>query len=340
MRPPVFVSFGEIMLRLAPPGKKRLLQTDVFEATYGGGEANVAVSLAQFGIASSFVSALPQNELGQAALNALRSWGVDTSAILRSGNRLGIYFLEHGASQRPSTVLYDRAGSSIAEIEPDSIDWNSALAGATWFHFTGITPALSAAALQTVRKGAETAKQLGLTVSCDLNYRSKLWSRDDARSVMTSLMGHVDVLLANEEDADSVFGIHASDVHSGHVDQQRYVDVARQLTDRFGFQAVGITLRESISASRNGWSGLLFAGGQPYFSRHYEVDIVDRVGGGDSFAAGVIYGLLKSMSPQDTIEFAAAASCLKHSVPGDLNVATVTEVEALLKSGGSGRVQR
>lgn len=339
---PEFVSFGEIMLRLCPPDHERLLQARSFDASFGGGEANVAVSLAQFGVRSRFLTAVPDNPLGESAVHCLRGWGVDTSRIVRSGDRLGIYFLEHGASQRPSTVTYDRRGSAISEIDQASFDWEELLSGAKWFHFTGITPALSSAAETACEDAAKTAKRLGLTVSCDLNFRRKLWTPDKAGLTMTALMPHVDVLLANEEDCEAVFGIagEGSDVDAGTIDRARYGGVARKLTDRFGFKAVAISLRESFSASRNGWSAVFYSGGQGYFSEPVEIDIVDRVGSGDAFAAGVIYGMLKGFAPQETVDFAAAAGCLKHSVPGDFNVATVAEIKALAEGGGSGRVQR
>jgi 2-dehydro-3-deoxygluconokinase len=338
----VFVSFGEIMMRLSPPGHRRLLDTSAFDMTFGGGEANVAVSLAQLGIPSRFVTALPDNDIAQACINSLRSWGVDTSCIVRWGHRVGIYYLERGAAQRPSQVIYDRKGSSISEIDPLAYNWDVVFDRAKWFHFTGITPALSSSAAVAIGEAAEAAKRLKMTVSCDLNYRSKLWTKDHARAIMTDLMPLVDVLFANEEDAESVFGIKAgkSEVTSGHLDHAWYVDVAQQLSDRFALAAVGITLRESISASRNGWSGLLFTAGKPFFSSRYEIDIVDRIGAGDAFAAGAIYGLLNSMAPQATVDIAAAASCLKHSVPGDFNIASLAEIDALVRGGGSGRVVR
>jgi 2-dehydro-3-deoxygluconokinase len=336
------VTFGEIMLRLAAPGHLRLTQTSTLEMTFGGGEANVAVSLALLGEEAAFITRLPKNDVAEAAIHSLRGFGVDTRSILRGGERVGIYFLETGASQRASTVTYDRAHSAIAEIAPGDLKWDQLLAGADWFHFTGITPALSDAAAQATRDGVQAAKKLGLTVSCDLNYRKKLWTSDKAGQVMSGLMEHVDICIANEEDAEKVFGIKAAatEVTAGKLDHGRYVEVARKLTERFKFQAVAITLRESFSASRNGWSGLYFAGGKEHFSRRHEIDIVDRVGGGDSFAAGLIYALGKKKSPSDAIEFAVAASCLKHSVSGDFNLVKLSEIEALLAGDGSGRVQR
>ncbi|MCX7824150.1 MAG: sugar kinase [Verrucomicrobiae bacterium] len=334
------VTFGEIMLRLTPPGFQRILQTSVFEVRYGGGEANVAVSLAMLGRPVAFVTRLPKNDVAQRCINELRAVGVDTSRILRGGERMGIYFLEAGASQRPSTVLYDRAHSAIAGITPDMVDWKAVFAGAKWFHFTGITPALSDSAAETCRAAARTAREMGLTVSVDLNYRKKLWSREKAGAVMGGLMSYADLCIANEEDAESVFGIKGAEVASGKIEQARYVDVARQLTERFQFKGVAITLRESLSASENGWSGLYYVGGHAHFSRRYHIHVVDRVGGGDSFAAGLIFALLRGDEPQKAVEFAAAASCLKHSVVGDFNYVTLNEVEALAAGDASGRVQR
>jgi 2-dehydro-3-deoxygluconokinase len=339
---PRIVTFGEVMLRLAPPGKLRIVQAASLDMTFGGGEANVAVSLAQLGLDAAFVTKLPKNDVAQACVNQLRGLGVDVRHIVRGGDRIGIYFLEHGAAQRASTVLYDRAGSSIAKSSPKDFDWGTIFEGANWFHFTGITPALDDDCAAACLKAAQTAQANGLTVSCDLNFRKKLWNSEKANQVMSGLMSHVDVCIANEEDAEKVFGIKAAgtEVTSGHLDHARYIAVAQQLTDRFRFKSVAITLRESFSASRNGWSGLLYTGGKPYFSRRYEIDIVDRVGGGDAFAAGLIYSMCTSKPPQESIEFAAAASCLKHSIMGDFNVVKLEEVNALLAGDASGRVQR
>jgi len=336
------VTFGEIMLRLATPGHLRLNQSPVLEMTFGGGEANVAVSLALFGEEASFITRLPKNDVAETAIQRLRGLGVDTRPILRGGERIGIYFLESGASQRASTVTYDRAHSAISEINPADLKWDTLLAGADWFHFTGITPALSDAAAQATLEGARAAKRLGLVVSCDFNYRKKLWTSEKAGQVMSGIMEYVDICIANEEDAEKVFGIKASgaEVTEGKIDHDRYVDVAKKLTERFKFKGVAITLRESFSASHNGWSALYFTGGREHFSRRYDVQIVDRVGGGDSFAAGLIYALGKKKAPQDAIEFAVAASCLKHSISGDFNLVKLSEVEALLGGDGSGRVQR
>jgi 2-dehydro-3-deoxygluconokinase len=336
------VTFGEVMVRLATPGHLRFNQTKTLEMTFGGGEANVAVSLAQWGHEAAFVSRLPRNDIAESCVQELRGLGVDTAAILRGGERMGIYFLESGAAQRPSTVTYDRAGSAISTIDPAELDWTRILRGASWFHFTGITPALSESAARAALDGATAARKLGLRVSCDLNYRKKLWSPARAQEVMTELMASVDFCIANEEDAEKVFGIKAagSDVSRGQLDRERYVEVARRLAQRFQFQGVAITLRESHSASHNGWSGLYLRDENAFFSRRYEIDIVDRVGGGDAFAAGFIHAEGNGESPQDVIEFAAAASCLKHSIAGDYNRVGLSEVEALLKGDGSGRVQR
>ena len=336
------ITFGEIMLRLAPEGYYRFVQANSFGATYGGGEANVAVSLANFGIDTAFVTKLPAHEIGQAAVNELRKFGVDTSRIVRGGNRIGIYFLEKGASQRPSKVIYDRAHSAIAEASPEDFDWNEIFQNADWFHFTGITPALNDTLAAICLDACKKAKELGLTVSCDLNYRNKLWSREKAGQVMSELCKYVDVCIANEEDAADVFGIRAAntDVTKGAVSHEGYKDVAKQLAGRFGFSKVAITLRESLSASDNNWAAMLYDGTEFYFSKKYAVHIVDRVGGGDSFGGGLIYACLNQYDPPSTIEFAAAASCLKHSVEGDMNMVSVSEVQKLAGGDGSGRVQR
>jgi len=336
------ITFGEVMMRLATPGHLRFNQSPVLEVTFGGGEANVAVSLALFGDEAAFVTRLPKNDIAETCIQKLRGLGVETGKIVRGGERIGIYFLESGASQRASTVTYDRAHSSISEIKPADLKWEEIFKGANWFHFTGITPALSDSAAQASLEAARTAKKLGLTVSCDLNFRKKLWSSEKAGQVMAPIMEFVDICIANEEDAEKVFGIKAgaTEVTEGKLDHSRYVEVATKLTERFKFKGVAITLRESFSASHNGWSGLYFTGGKACFSRRYDLEIVDRVGGGDSFAAGLIYALGKKKSPQDSIEFAVAASCLKHSISGDFNLVKLSEVEALLAGDGSGRVQR
>ncbi|MDR3276879.1 MAG: sugar kinase [Treponema sp.] len=336
------ITFGEIMLRLAPEGYYRFVQAVSYGASYGGGEANVAVSLANFGLDAALVTKLPEHEIGQGAVNSLRSFGVDTSKIVRGGGRVGIYFLEKGASQRASRVIYDRAGSAIATALPGDFDWNAIFEGASWFHFTGITPALGDGPADISLEACKTAKARGLTVSCDLNYRKNLWSREKAGAVMAKLMPYVDVCIANEEDAADVFGIRAagSDVNAGQISREGYIEVARALTDRFGFKQAAITLRESISANDNNWGAMLYVDGRSYFSKKYAVHIVDRVGGGDSFGAGLIYGSLQGMAPQETLEFAVAASCLKHSIEGDFNQVSAGEVEKLAGGDSSGRVQR
>ena len=336
------ITFGELMLRLAPEGYYRFVQVDRLGATYGGGEANVAVSLANFGTDVGFVSKLPENEIGQAAVNSLRRFGVDTSGIARGGNRIGIYYLEKGASQRPSKVIYDRAGSSFAMSGKEDYDWDKLLDGVTWFHFTGITPALGDNLADVLLDVLPTMKKRGITVSCDLNYRKKLWTRDKAREVMTKLMPYVDVCISNEEDAYDVFGIKAggTDVTKGNLDKESYKSVAKQLADKFGFSYVAITLRTSISANDNKWAGMLYDGKEYNLSKEYLIHIVDRVGGGDSFGGGLIYALMHGYDSKSAIEFAVAASCLKHSVEGDYNMVTVSEVNALASGDGSGRVQR
>lgn len=336
------ITFGEIMLRLAPEGYYRFVQADTFGATYGGGEANVAVSLANYGFDAKFVTKLPSHEIGQAAINSLRKFGVDTSYIARGGDRVGIYFLEKGASQRASKVIYDRAGSSIATAKTSDFNWKDIFAGVDWFHFTGITPALNDEVAAICQEACKAAKEANVTISCDLNYRNKLWSKEKAGQVMGELCKYVDVCIANEEDASDVFGIHAknTDVNSGTVNHEGYKEVAGQLMDRFGFKKVAITLRESISANDNHWCAMLYDGSDYYFSKKYAMHIVDRVGGGDSFGGGLIAASLFGYTPQETIEFAVAASCLKHSIEGDFNMVSVDEVTKLAKGNGSGRVQR
>ena len=336
------VTFGELMLRLAPEGYYRFLQADTFGATFGGGEANVAVSLANYGMDAAFVTKLPKHEIGQMAVNSLRKFGVDTSKIVRGGDRVGIYYLEKGASQRPSKVIYDRAHSAVAEAKPSDFDWNAIFEGVDWFHFTGITPALCPSMVEICLEACRVAKEKGVTVSCDLNYRKKLWTRDEARAAMTRLAPFVDVCISNEEDAHDVFGIDAenTDIDAGVVSHEGYKSVARQLMDKFGFKYVAITLRSSISANDNDWAGLLYDGKEYCLSKSYHMHIVDRVGGGDSFGGGLIYALLSGYKTQDAIEFAVAASCLKHSIEGDYNCVTVDEVKSLAGGSGSGRVQR
>ena len=337
------ITFGEIMMRLNPPGYLRFLQTDTFEATYAGGEANVAVSLANYGNDAAFVSKVPEHEIGQNAVNALRRYGVDTSMLLRGGPRLGVYYCEKGASQRSSKVIYDRAGSSIALAKREEFDWDAIFAGADWFHFTGITPALGGELPEICLDACKAARAKGITVSCDLNYRGKLWTREKAGEVMSRLMPYVDVCIANEEDAKDVFGIAAenTDIEAGKLDQKGYISVARQLTERFHFKAVAITLRGSISASENNWSGMLYKDGQARFARNYLIKLVDRVGGGDSFGGGLIHAMCKWPDDlQRQIEFAVAASCLKQATEFDFNLASEKEVLALAGGNASGRVQR
>jgi 2-dehydro-3-deoxygluconokinase len=339
------VTFGEIMLRLAPPGFERFLQSPGFVATFGGGEANVAVSLAGFGETVAFVTVLPEkNPVADAVIRELRSFGVDTSRIMFGKGRLGIYFLETGASQRGSKVVYDRENSAIAMAAPGSVNWERSLAGAEWLHVTGITPAISASAAALTCEALVAAKARGMTVSCDLNYRKNLWKwGKPANEVMPELMRSVSVAIANEEDVQMTLGIQSEgDVESGNIDPAQYRALSEKVLDRFpGLKSIAITLRESKSASHNGWSACVHDREKFLVSRRYEIaPIVDRVGSGDSFAAGLIYGLRKFGSHADALEFATAASCLKHSIPGDFNRVSIEEVQALMAGGGSGRVQR
>jgi 2-dehydro-3-deoxygluconokinase len=339
------VTFGEIMLRLAPPGFERFLQTPQFVATFGGGEANVAVTLASFGLPAAYVTVLPdKNPIADAAIGELRRMGVDTSRIVRGKGRVGIYYLEAGANQRASKVVYDRGQSAIALAKPGDIDWDRVFQGAGWFHITGITPAISASAADLALESVRKAREKGLTVSCDLNYRKNLWKwGKPAVEVMREMVKYVDVVIANEEDVQMTLGIQAEvDVHSGSLDRAQYQKLTDKVLEEYAnLKAIAITLRESKSASHNGWSACLNDRQGFLMSRHYDIThIVDRVGGGDSFAGGLIYGFQELPTHQEALEFAVAASCLKHSVPGDFNRLTVDEVNALLKSGGSGRVQR
>ena len=336
------VTFGEVMLRLAPENYLRFVQSEKYEATFGGAEANVAVSLANYGVDAAFVTKLPAHEIGQAAVNSLRKFGVDTTKIVRGGDRVGIYYCEKGASQRPSKVIYDRAYSSIATAKKEDFDWNKIFDGVKWFHFTGITPALSDETAEITLEACKKAKEKGITISCDLNFRKKLWSKEKAGKVMGEVCKYVDYCIANEEDAKDVFGIEAdnTDINTGKLDRNGYISVAKKLTERFNFKGVAITLRESLSANDNNWSAMLYTDGEAVFSKKYAMHIVDRVGGGDSFGGGLIYSLLNGYDAQKAIEFAVAASCLKHSIEGDYNMVSVTEVEALAKGNASGRVQR
>jgi 2-dehydro-3-deoxygluconokinase len=339
------VTFGEIMLRLTTPGFLRVVQARSFDALYGGGEANVAVSLANYGLPAQFVTRLPANDLGDACIAYLRQFNVGTEFILRGGERLGIYFLEVGAAQRASKVIYDRANSAISTISKGMVDWDKVFSQAGWFHWTGITPAISAGAAEALLEGLQAARKAGLTISCDLNFRKNLWKwGKKAGEVMPELVSYCDLAIGNEEDAEKVFGIKApeADVSSGKVDASQYRFVCEQLVKRFpNLKQVAVTLRGSLSASRNTWSGVFWDKGQFFGGPKYEIDfIVDRVGGGDSFGSGLIYGLLTYQDSQKALDFAVAASCLKHSIWGDFNLMTVDEVEKLLKGDGSGRISR
>ncbi len=339
-----FLTFGEIMLRLKTPGNERFFQSPNFEATFGGGEANVAVALSNYGLDAGFISALPDNDVGEGAIRELRSFGVDTGHIKRSGDRVGIYFLETGANQRPSKVVYDRANSSIAACKPGDFDWKQIFAGAKWLHITGITPALTQETADLSLECAKEAKAAGLTVSCDFNYRGKLWKYGkSAPEIMTELVKYVDVGIANEEDCQKCLGVTADvEVESGELDTAKYEALSAKMLDLFpNMSTIAITLRESKSADYNGWSACLRNKDGFRLSRRYEItDIVDRVGGGDSFASALIYGLNKYSDRQQSLEFAVAASCLKHSILGDFNRVSVPEVEKLMSGDGSGRVQR
>lgn len=339
------VTFGEIMLRLSTPGFSRFVQTNQFDANYGGGEANVAASLAQFGFDARFVTRLPKHEIGEAAVNSLRRFGVDTNYIVRGGERVGIYFLETGASQRASKVIYDRSDSSISNLKPGEVDWEKVFDGVTWFHWTGITPAIGKNLQECLVEACTAAQKKGITISADLNYRKKLWNEKEAQKVMVPLMQYVDVCISNEEDAEKSLGLKPdhTDVDAGKIDEGGYVALASALKKKFNFKTVAITLRESFSATRNGWSAMLMDDKDcvtPYRSKVYDITIVDRVGGGDSFAAGLIYGLLSKSTTKEALEFAVAASCIKHTIPGDFNHVSVSEVDALAQGSGSGRVER
>ena len=338
------ITFGELMLRLQPYNYERFVQCDHVEFTFGGGEANVAVSLANYGMDATYVTKLPAHAIGQAAVNSLRRYGVDTTKIVRGGDRVGIYFNEKGASQRGSVCIYDRANSAISKATREDFDWDAIFEGVDWFHFTGITPALGANVVEICKDACKAAKAHGLKISCDLNYRGKLWTRAEAREAMTELCQYVDVCISNEEDAKDVFGIEAeaTDIYGGKLNHEGYKSVAKQLADKFGFEYVAITLRSSISANDNDWAALLYdaQSGEYCFSKSYHMHIVDRVGGGDSFGGGRIYACLNGYSTQDAVEFAVAASCLKHSIEGDFNMVSVDEVKALAGGNGTGRIQR
>ena len=337
------VTLGEIMLRLSTPGNTRFIQSDSFDVVYGGGEANVAISCANYGHDAYFVTKLPKHEIGQGAVNALRKYGVKTDYITRGGDRVGIYYLETGASMRPSKVIYDRAHSAIAEAEPEDFDFDAIMKDADWFHWSGITPAISDKAAELVRLACEAAKRQGVTVSVDLNFRKKLWTSEKAIQVMTSLMPYVDVLIGNEEDCEKCLGFKAekSDVTKGQLNLSGYQDVFMKLKEKFGFKYMATSLRESYSASDNGWSALIYDGKEFYHSREYQIRLVDRVGGGDSFAGGLIHGLLAyNGDEKKALEFAVAASALKQTIPGDVNHVSTEEVETLMNGDASGRVQR
>jgi 2-dehydro-3-deoxygluconokinase len=336
------VTLGEIMLRLSTPDFKRFVQADTFDITYGGGEANVSAALCNYGLNGTFVSKVPNNPIGQAAINHLRRYGVDTQFVARGGDRLGIYFLETGASMRASQVVYDRAGASIADVDASEFDWDKIFDGAEWFHTTGITPALSDKAAALTLAALKAAKAKGITTSIDLNFRKKLWTKEKARVVMTELCEFVDVCIGNEEDADLCLGFKAADtdVTKGELNLDGFKDIFAQMKAKFGFKFIASSLRESYSASDNGWSALVYDGTDFYHTKEYKVRIVDRVGSGDSFASGLIYGLVTGLPMADAAEFGVAASALKHTIPGDLNHATLNEVKELVKGDGSGRVQR
>ena len=343
------IAFGEIMLRLKSPANQRLLQTPYLEATFGGGEANVAISLANFGVNVAFVTALPQNPIAQACITFLRGYGIDVSLIKRSGERMGIYFLEAGADQRPSLVIYDRADSAIAKLKPGDVDWEKTFSQASWFHVTGITPALSQGAADITVQAVKKAKEMGLMVSCDYNYRKKLWKYGKpAPEIMGEIVQNIDIGIANEEDIQNSLGIQVDTddwekkVSVGQLDLNKYKDLCEKVMEAYpNLQIQAITLRESKSANQNGWSACLYNGEDFYVSTHYDIhDIVDRVGSGDAFAAGLIYGFVQGLSQEDALNFGVAASCLKHSIVGDVNLSSVKEVEQLLRGGGSGRVQR
>ncbi len=340
------ITFGEIMLRLSPPGYRRLIQADSFEATYGGGEANVAVSLAGFGLDSAYVTIVPPNSLGEAAVNHLRRFGVDTSLVRRGGERLGIYFAEPGASHRPMQVIYDRRNSAIAQVAPGTFDWPEIFRGASWFHCTGITPALSPGAARETLEACRAAQAAGVTVSCDLNYREKLWTVDEARSVMSEIVPHVDMLMANLPAVEKVLGLHPRGQAARVSPEARMPadeacqDVAIQLQERFGLSHVAITRRETLSASENHWSAILYDGRRFYKSQRYEIQMIDRVGAGDAFAAGLIYCFLTGVEPAKAVDFAVAASCLKHTIPGDFNLIRSEEAWQLAEDHAAGRIGR
>ena len=335
-------TLGEILVRLATPKKERFVQSNNFDIDYGGGEYNVAVSLAQFGVPTKFITALPDNPIGDVAINRIRSYGIDSSNIIRQGSRIGLYYLEHGAAMRPSKVVYDRARSSLSEVELGDFNWAEIFEGIDWFHFTGITPALSQKAADVTLEAAKAAKEMGLTVSADMNYRKNLWSPEEAQKIMKPLMNYVDIAIGNEEDAEKCLGVSAEnqDVTSGELNPDAYKDVMDKLFSEFQFKKIGITLRESLSASDNNWSAIYSEGNKMHIGQKYSVHMVDRVGGGDAFSAGIIYGNIQEMSAEETLKFAVASSALAHTIHGDLNLVSLAEVNAVAKGDTSGRVQR
>jgi len=339
-----YITFGEIMLRLKPPHCARFFQSPLLEATFGGGEANVAVGLARFGLNVAYVSVIPKNAIGDACLGELRRQGVDTSLMVRKGDRLGIYFLENGANQRPSLVIYDRSHSAIAEARPGDIDWEWVFNGASWFHITGITPAISLSASELSLEAVKKAREKGVSITCDLNFRKNLWQYGkSAPEIMGDLVKYVDIVLGNEEDCQKSLGVKVNiDVESGELQIQQYQELTDQILDLYpNLQKIALTLRESHSANYNGWSGVLNNRKEFFISKKYEIhDIVDRVGAGDTFAAGLIYGFNNLNSDKEALEFAVAASCIKHSIPGDLPLLSIEEVNSLARGAASGRVQR
>lgn len=338
------ITFGEILLRLAAPGYTKLFQNGSMDTSFCGGEVNVAVSLAIFGLDSAFVTKVPNNDVGYAAINSIKYFGVDTDNVIYGDGRMGLYYLEKGASQRPSKVIYDRAQSAIALACKKDFDWDKIFTGAQWFHWTGINPALSDELAEICEIACKEAKRKGLIVSCDLNYRAMLWSSEKAQKTMAPLMKYVDICICNEEDAEKVLGIAPgnNDIQSGKLNKDGYISVAKELSSRYGCKKVAITLRESYSSSRNGWSAMLYDSNEEkaFFSTQYDIQIIDRVGGGDSFTAGLIYAVSTGMQNQEAIEFAVAASCLKHTIEGDFNRTSVDDVKRLLSNGGGGRIQR
>lgn len=336
------VGFGDFLVRLSPPGYQRFIQCSQFDINYTGAEANVCVSLSMMGIETEFVTRLPDNDIAKAGLSMMRKYGVGVKHVAFGGNRMGVFYLEKGASQRPGKVIYDRQHTAIAESKPEDFDWDAIFDDASWLHLTGITPALSDTMPKVCIHAVQEAKKRGVRVSCDLNYRKNMWTQEQAKACMESIIPGIDIIIANEEDAEKVLGIRAAetDIISGKLSREGYVDVARQICEKYNIKEAAITLRRSISASDNGWGALLYSGGKAYFSKEYTIHIVDRVGGGDSFAAGLLYAKIKELAPQEAIEYAAAASCLKHSIELDFNLSTVEEVERLVRGDGSGRVQR